>query len=128
MNKNKKGFTLRKGDFIVIFFVLVLAGFIGTCFWINMRSVHGSVAVIYQNGERVKELSLDRQEEYTVTGVYQNLVRIENGQVAVIESNCPGEDCVHRGWIQQAGQSIVCLPNRMEIRIEGESEVDFVMR
>ena len=128
MNKNKTGFAFCRGDFMFVFFVLVLAVFIGTCFWANMRSVDGSVAVIYQNGERVKELSLDRQEEYTVTGVYQNLVRIENGQVAVVESNCPGEDCIHQGWIKEAGRSIVCLPNRMEIRIEGESEVDFVMR
>lgn len=128
MRKNMIRLTFCRGDFIAVVFVAVLAVFIGTCFWTNIQSVDGSMVVIYQDGERVKEISLDRQTEYTVTGIYENTIRVENGQAAIVESDCPGEDCVHSGWIQGAGRSIVCLPNRVEVRIEGQSEVDFVVR
>jgi len=45
----------------------------------------------------------------------------------IAESTCPGNDCVHSGKIHSAGRSIVCLPNRVEIRITGESDVDYVV-
>ena len=48
--------------------------------------------------------------------------------IAITGSDCPGEDCVHSGWIKASGRSIVCLPNKVEIRIVGQSDdVDFVV-
>ena len=49
-----------------------------------------------------------------------------DGKAAILESTCPGEDCVHSGWISQTGRSVVCLPNRAEVRIEGVSGADDV--
>ncbi len=34
-------------------------------------------------------------------------------------SDCPTQDCVHTGLITRSGQSIVCLPARIIIRLEG---------
>lgn len=34
-------------------------------------------------------------------------------------SDCPTQDCVHTGIITRSGQSIVCLPARIIIRLEG---------
>lgn len=34
-------------------------------------------------------------------------------------SDCPTQDCVHTGTITRSGQSIVCLPARIVIRLEG---------
>ena len=34
-------------------------------------------------------------------------------------SDCPTQDCVHTGIIARSGQSIVCLPARIIIRLEG---------
>ncbi|MBQ8917117.1 MAG: NusG domain II-containing protein, partial [Oscillospiraceae bacterium] len=48
-------------------------------------------------------------------------------RACIAQSTCPGEDCVHSGWISSPGRSVVCLPNRVEIRITGSSEVDFVV-
>ena len=61
---------------------------------------------------------------------YTNKVMVKDKKVAIVESDCPGMDCVHSGWISGKGRSLVCLPNRVEIRVEGEmeSEVDFIVR
>jgi hypothetical protein len=39
--------------------------------------------------------------------------------VRVTRSDCPTQDCVHTGTIARSGQSIVCLPARIIIRLEG---------
>lgn len=37
----------------------------------------------------------------------------------VAVSDCPTQDCVRTGLIHRSGQSIVCLPARIVIRLEG---------
>ena len=37
----------------------------------------------------------------------------------VVEADCPTQDCVHTGTVTYSGQSIVCLPARIVIRLEG---------
>lgn len=39
--------------------------------------------------------------------------------VRVAWADCPTQDCVHTGLITRSGQSIVCLPARIIIRLEG---------
>lgn len=39
--------------------------------------------------------------------------------VCVAWSDCPTQDCVRTGTITRGGQSIVCLPARIIIRLEG---------
>lgn len=39
--------------------------------------------------------------------------------IRVAVSDCPTQDCVHTGLIYRSGQSIVCLPARIIIRLEG---------
>jgi hypothetical protein len=55
--------------------------------------------------------------------------------VPVEEASCPDQVCVNMGFIDQAGQSIVCVPNQMIIRLfaagepdEGEEELDGILK
>ena len=127
MKKNKMRLSFGKGDFIVIVFVVSLAIFIGILFGKNTNSEEADVVAIYKEGEKIQELPLDKNREIIVSNIYTNRIVIEEGKVSITESDCPGEDCVHSGWISRSGRSIVCLPNRVEIRIEGETEVDFII-
>ena len=47
--------------------------------------------------------------------------QVSNGELGlrVVLSDCPTQDCVHTGTITRSGQSIVCLPARIVIRLEG---------
>lgn len=53
---------------------------------------------------------------------YYNIVEIKNGSVSVSEASCKNQVCVRHGSISRAGESIVCLPNRLVITIEGGAE------
>lgn len=125
----KQGMRLRfqKGDAVAIAAVLLLAAIVFACF-LPGREEPAAAAEIYWKGELVKTLPLDTPQEITLTGDYSNTIAVRDGKVAVTRSDCPGEDCVHSGWIGTSGRSVVCLPNGLEIRVVGaRGDVDFVV-
>ena len=125
--KNMK-LTFCKADILAILIVAVIAFLVFAAFWTGIGNESGSVVKVYQEGEKIKELPLDTDTEYVIHGDYENIVTVRDGKAGITKSDCPGTDCVYSGWIHEAGRSIVCLPNRVELRVEGASEVDFVVR
>ena len=51
-------------------------------------------------------------------------IEIKGGRVRVIDSPCRRKTCVHTGWIDKAYQTIVCMPNRVVIRLTGSGDND----
>ena len=124
---DKSRLTFRKGDLLAIVLVLLLAAAVALLFLPHHGTAENTMVQIFQDGKLVQELSLQSDQSILITGEYENTVVIRDGKAAIAQSNCPGEDCVHSGWISSPGRSVVCLPNRVEIRITGSSEVDFVV-
>ena len=131
MMKEQERLSFRKGDGITIGAVILAAVALLLFFLFSAGSGEKKTVRIYQNGEMIREIPLSAECEILVTGAYENQIEIRGGKAAITRSSCPGEDCVHSGWISRAGRSIVCLPNRVEVRIEGEAaedDVDAVIR
>lgn len=117
----------QKGDYLAVAVTLLLAAVVFLAF-LPRETGDTPMAEIYLEGTLVRRVSLDTSAEFSVTGDYMNTVTVRDGKIAVTESDCPGGDCVHSGWIGTSGRSIVCLPNRMEIRIvSAPGDVDFVV-
>ena len=88
----------------------------------------GQTVSIAIDGETVERCALSNYEggTYESRG-YTLTVAVENGAVRVSESDCPNQDCVHSGAISRAGQSIVCLPARVAVTLEGAaSDYDLI--
>ena len=116
----------RKGDWIAVALVVVLAVLVLLCFL--PRNQSAAYAQVYLNGELVKTVSLDQDQTFTVTGDYCNEITVKDGAISVTAADCPGEDCVHSGSVYTDGRVIVCLPNGLEIRVVSKaSDVDFVV-
>ena len=123
----KEKLCFRKGDIAAIAMVVFLAAIVFVCFLPGINDTAAFVEV-YQGGELIQRFLLSTDREFTVTGDYINTVTIRDGKAAITQSDCPGGDCMHSGWVYDSGRSIVCLPNGVEIRIvSDESEVDFVV-
>ncbi len=125
---DEMGLTFRKGDLLAIGGVLLCAALLAAGLWVKARGVDHVTARIYRDGELVREVSLDRDTTFDVKGDYTNTVTVKDGAIAITRSDCPGSDCVHSGWVSGAGRAIVCLPNRVEIRLTGVGEVDAVIQ
>ncbi len=120
--------SFQKGDLLAILLVILLTICTAVTFIPRSSSSEDAVVQIWQDGKLVRELPLTSDETIHLSGDYENTVVIDDGHVAITESDCPGTDCVHSGRIGTPGRSIVCLPNRVEVRIVGSSDVDFVVR
>lgn len=123
--KTKLRISFRRGDWIAIALVALLAAGTAAAF-IMPDSDENAMLQIYHDGRMIHELPLYTDADFEIHGQYANQISIRDGCAAITDSDCPGQDCMHSGWIQNTGRSIVCLPNRVELRIIGiESEVDF---
>ena len=116
---------LKKGDFVAFALILLLAGGI----W-GAGLGHSSgqlTAEVRQNGVLVQRIALTGLNEpvtFTLTGEYENTVLAENGRVCIQSATCPHQDCVHTGWLTRAGQSAVCLENRVSVTVVSQGEND----
>ena len=62
-----------------------------------------------------------------------NLVYLPEKGLYVESSSCPDHICIKTGWINKAGQSIVCVPNEIIVRLfaggrAGKDELDGILR
>lgn len=111
-------FKLRfqKGDLIVLAAILLLAVLTAAAF-LSEGSGQKAQLFLYQNGVLIEKLPLDEDKILSIGGDYQNVVAVRGGRAEIVQSDCPGRDCVRSGWISRPGRSIVCLPNRVELRV-----------
>jgi len=117
----------KKGDILAALFVALLAAAVALCFLPGKGA--GDAAEIYLDGRLIRTVSLETPQEFEITGEYTASITVSGGEIAITASGCPGGDCVRTGSISNPGRSIVCLPNRLEIRIpEGENGLDAVVR
>lgn len=81
--------------------------------------------VVSVDGEEVERCALaefpDAERTYVNNGytLWVALAADDRLGIQVKSSDCPTQDCVHTGVIRRAGQSIVCLPARVIIALEG---------
>lgn len=79
-------------------------------------------AVLRVDGEEIRRFDLtEGQGTFTYTyeaddGDY-NLIEITDQKIRIKEASCRDQVCVRRGWIEQKGDTIVCLPHKMVIEI-----------
>lgn len=88
----------------------------------------GALTVTVTQGERLLYHStlaaIEDELLLTPPGLsYPLTIRLTPTGAEVIESSCPSQDCLHSGAISRSGESIICLPNRLVIRLDGGGEV-----
>jgi hypothetical protein len=94
---------------------------------LKLSAAGGATDVVEIQVSGRKVLSLNRSESglREVRGPL-GLTRIEirEGRVRVASSPCPLKICERAGWIESAGEMIVCLPNEVVVRLPGSAGKD----
>ena len=113
-----------KNDVILMAVLLAAVCIVSVFLYFKNRDFSKLTVEISVNGETVYTFPLGESSEYNMemqldTG---NYLVIENGFVYVKDAACPDRLCVKQGKISEAGQSIICLPHRLVIKITGENE------
>lgn len=110
-------------DALVVLLIVALAAACALAVWSRGTDAGELTAVVTVDGTEAERIPLkdfpDGERTYSGNG-YTIHVRLTDGSgLYVAEADCPTQDCVHTGTITRAGQSIVCLPARIIIRLEG---------
>lgn len=111
-------------DGVVVLLVLCAAGLI---LWYHSPTEATSLEVVVTwNQKELGRYPLSGQAQPVTLTLdqlaYPLTLQIEGEQVCILESVCPGEDCVHTGWIGDNGAMIVCLPNQLMVSITGSDQ------
>lgn len=71
------------------------------------------------------DLSKIKDADYYIDGLKGKLhVHVHEGAIAVLESNCPHQDCVHMGYVSETNRPIICAYNAVYIVIDGNAVND----
>ena len=125
----------------ILLVVVLLALAVVLLIVIYNRGREGSYVVVMIRNKEIARYSLAINAIYAIYDIYddydnydnngdngrKNKIEIKDGRVRMLEASCPNHLCIRQGWISLEGQSIVCLPNKVVVRIEGSGNgPDFV--
>ena len=120
---NKK---VLRNDLILIGSLLVLA-IISLVLVLTLKTKKNLQAKVYVQNEVVEVIDLSKKEEkdYYVQGLKGQVhIHTKNGGIAIVESNCPHQDCVNMGYVYETNRPIICAYNAVYIVIEGKANFD----
>lgn len=125
---------MKKGDKIIFISILVIItlGFSGTFIYKNYMKSSDKIALIKQDGKVIDKINLTNftgTKEMTIKTKdgHFNKILIEKDKISIADADCPDRVCVKTGPISQPGDTVVCLPHRLMITIEGnkpKGEID----
>lgn len=103
----------------------VLAAVCLAAFFLFFLRGEGASVVVTRDGEVIGRYRLSENRTVEIadaSGRVTNVLVIAGGRADMTEADCPDRLCVRQRAIQRAGESLVCLPNRVVVTVEGGKE------
>ena len=107
---------MKKRDFILIGAIIVIIAI--SIAVITLTKKDGAYVIGRVDGDQVAKYSLSVDGEYELNGG-TNVLRIKDGKAYLTSASCPDHLCVKQGKIDQTGETITCLPNRLTVTVYG---------
>jgi hypothetical protein len=108
---------IKPGDYLIL-----LAGTLCTI-WITIMVWSGGAAdkaIIRSGGKVFREVPLSRDQQIEVPGpLGTSIITIEKRKARISSDPSPRQYCVRQGWLQQAGEIAICLPNEVSVELAG---------
>jgi hypothetical protein len=86
---------------------------------VGAAKTDGARVDVLVNGKVAESYPLNTDREIKLNYSGHNLLRIEDGRARIVGADCPDKLCMKQGSIAKTGETIVCLPHRVVIRISG---------
>lgn len=111
---------------IIIIAVLLLA-VLGSYFvFFLMNHEEAQYVQIYKGNTLIESYPLNKNGAYDIkTDDGFNRVIIKQGVVYIEEADCPDKLCVNQGKISKSGESVICLPHKLVVKISAKEGEDY---
>ncbi len=113
---------IKRNDIILISVILFLSLVFTVVLYKGSKK--GDRVTVYVDGSMTGEYLLESGNIIDIEGYNggHNTLTVENGYAYMSDASCPDKLCMHQGRISGEGQMIVCLPNRVIIKVEKDEE------
>lgn len=129
---------MKKFEKILVAIILLLSAIAMVVMMISKSDDQNKNIIITVDNKVIEKISLNNLNESSLYDFnfdnYIGSIETRNGRVRMLEMSkeiCPKSICSETGWIDNSYKSIVCLPNKIVVTIESDSqgnEVDMVAR
>jgi len=108
---------LRVGDWLTLLFGAMLTVWLASSLWAGGQA---QKVLIRSSGQIFAELPLDKAQRIRVPGpLGESIIEIADGRARVAADPSPRQLCVKQGWLKQAGDAALCLPNQLSLELAG---------
>jgi hypothetical protein len=124
-NNNISLADLRPGDILIFILAIAFVVFLFKHYWFSNPNSVEFVSIQVNNQPSKIYPALTHQRINIITNKGKSEIEIKNGRVRFTHSTCHSQQCILHGWIDKAGETLVCLPNQISIQLVGrKSEFD----
>ena len=110
---------------IIVFSVVAL---LCLAIWLFISNAFSQSMIvgIYKDGSLVEKIDLNSvtgEREITLSGdCGDNVILVSNGRIEMKSADCPDKLCVNHGELKSSSSPIVCLPNKVVIKFEENTD------
>ena len=112
---------IKPGDWLVLLLGMIATVWLFATLW---QGHAADKAVVRSGGKIVAEFSLSENRSYLAHGpLGTSRIEIHNRRARVAEDPSPRQYCVKQGWLSQAGEAALCLPNQISLELTGAKKL-----
>lgn len=113
--------------FLLVGLMALTCSFFAFRFEDDFSSKEEVIAKVYLGNTLQKTINLSNIDEYKeeeIDGLKGKMtLGMRHNQIAVIHSSCPGQECVHEGYVHSNNHPIVCAYNQVLISLSSGSSL-----
>ncbi|MGB7651268.1 MAG: NusG domain II-containing protein [Gallionella sp.] len=108
------------GDILLIFFAALGVAILSLKIWSGAAAER---AIIRSGGKIFLAVSLSKDQQISVPGhLGISIISIAKHRVRISSDPSPRQYCVRQGWLEQAGEIALCLPNQVSVELVGRDK------
>ncbi len=106
-----------RNDLLLLLGILVLVAVFALGYTLTRKE--GAYALLLQDGEEIGRYALQEDLEIPILEgeTVTNVLAIGDGKARMKEATCPDQICVEHKAVSKAGETIVCLPHKLVVKI-----------
>lgn len=88
--------------------------------WFHLPSKSSAIAIVEKDGKEVGRYDLNAQKTSKIIYVGGSMriqLLLQPGAISFYHSDCPDQICVRTGKLTKPGETAVCLPGRVSVRV-----------
>lgn len=95
----------------------------------SLADISSKKVIVSVDGKKILEYPLSKNGKYKLEGSHlgTNILVIEDGKAYISEATCPDKQCMKQGKIGRTGEMLVCLPNRVVVKIADNEDSEPVI-